>query len=170
MLVHWWVDSVTIGDSRFFRPVHRPSLLSTHMYRWLPGLKPTTLLGLCTPKTIHKLTPWKEVRESDSRLQFCRLAYEPLYELPICIGPGGGTQTLVAGATILHFNPLNYSWDIFGEGLRCRSPYRSRGTFCFQDKAPGRRSYSAISIFNLDTYCHLKPPAVLLFPLHTCPI
>ena len=118
----WWVDSVTIGDSRFFRPVHRPSLLSTHMYRWLPGLKPTTLLDLCTPKTVHKLTPWREVRESDSRLQFCRLAYEPLYELPICIGPGGGTQTLVAGATILHFNPLNYSWDIFGEGLRCRSP------------------------------------------------
>lgn len=83
------------------------------MYRWLPGLKPTTLLDLCTPKTIHKLTPWREVRESDSRLQFCRLAYEPLYELPICIGPGGGTQTLVAGATILHFNPLNYSWDIW---------------------------------------------------------
>ena len=53
------------------------------------------------------------MRESDSRLQFCRLAYEPLYELPICIGPGGGTQTLVAGATILHFNPLNYSWDIW---------------------------------------------------------
>ena len=86
--------------------------LPRHMYRWLPGLKPTTLLDLCTPKTIHKLTPWREVRESDSRLQFCRLAYEPLYELPICIGPGGGTQTLVAGATILHFNPLNYSWDI----------------------------------------------------------
>ena len=27
-------------------------------------------------------------------------------------GPGGGTQTLVARATILHFNQLNYSWDI----------------------------------------------------------
>ena len=37
--------------------------------------------------TVYVICPyvWREVRESNSRLQFCRLAYEPLYELPICM-------------------------------------------------------------------------------------
>ena len=33
------------------------------MYRWFPGLEPTTLLDLYIPKTIHKLTPWSRVLE-----------------------------------------------------------------------------------------------------------
>ena len=39
---------------------------------------------------------------------YCRVVVRTTH-----LGPGGGTQTLVTGATTLHFNPLNYSWDIY---------------------------------------------------------
>lgn len=30
----WWLDSVTIGDPRIFSPLHKPSLLSSHIGGW----------------------------------------------------------------------------------------------------------------------------------------
>ena len=38
----------------------------------------------------------------------------PLRHLYICMVRERGLEPTIAGATTLHFNQLNYSWDIYG--------------------------------------------------------
>lgn len=59
-----WCLRLELNQRRWALQAHAlPAELHRHMYRWFPGLEPTTLLDLYIPKTIHKLTPWSRVLE-----------------------------------------------------------------------------------------------------------
>ena len=59
-----WCFRLELNQRRWALQAHAlPAELQKHMYRWFPGLEPTTLLDLYIPKTIHKLTPWSRVLE-----------------------------------------------------------------------------------------------------------
>lgn len=81
------------------------------MYLLVCGHRPTALLDLYIPQTIHKLTPWRELPDSNGRITGLQPAALSIFaKFPG--GPERGTQTLATRATISYSNPLNYLRDI----------------------------------------------------------